>query len=104
MAKRKLSEAQRGAIRKEISELLRNGKTQAETLRLVAKKYDITTVTARWYLNSLKSPPSSSAKKAAAAKPKAVPARKAPKAAGRKSKPAPARKAPKAAVHRNGNG
>jgi len=54
MAKRKLSESQREAIRKELKELLRTAKTKAEALRVVAKKYGITTITARWYAKTLK--------------------------------------------------
>jgi hypothetical protein len=56
MAKRKLSESQRVSIRKELGALLRTSKTKAEALRTVAKKYGITTITARWYAKSLKGP------------------------------------------------
>ena len=53
MAKRKLSQSQRAAIRKELAALLRTAKTKAEALRAVAKKYGITTITARWYAKTL---------------------------------------------------
>lgn len=54
MAKRKLTAPQRLAIRKDLAELLRKGKSKAETLSTVAKKYGVTTVTARWYLKTTK--------------------------------------------------
>src|SRR5436190_11874597 len=75
MAKRKLSESQRASIRKELAVLLRTSKTKAEALRAVAKKYGITTITARWYATSLKGQPAPAAKPAKAAAPKAPAAR-----------------------------
>jgi len=80
MAKRKLSEPQRASIRKEISELLRAGKSKADTLRAVAKKYGITTITARWYLKSLKTAASSNGSKPSPVKTKRPSAHKAKKA------------------------
>lgn len=88
MAKRKLSPSQRAAIRKELAELLKTAKTQAEALRTVAKKYNITTITARWYAKSLKGA--------------ARPGGKAAKAGATGKAPA-ARRAPKASVQRNGH-
>jgi len=60
MAKRKLSPEQRITIRKEIRQYLAQKNTPAEVQRLVAKKYGITTITARWYLKSVRGPQSSS--------------------------------------------
>lgn len=70
MPKRKLSETQRGAIRKDIGNLLKAGKSIAETLRTVAKQFGVTTVTARWYLKSLKSSPTIASSKAQSKKAK----------------------------------
>lgn len=53
MAKRKLSELQRASLRKELSSSIKAGAKTADVLRAVAKKYGISTITARWYLNSL---------------------------------------------------
>jgi hypothetical protein len=82
MAKRKLSQSQRASIRKELAALLRTAKTKADALRAVAKKYGITTITARWYAKSLKGAASPTAKPAKAVAPKsqARVARKAPSA------------------------
>src|SRR5436189_4001281 len=90
MAKRKLSESQRASIRKELAALLRTSKTKAEALRAVAKKYGITTITARWYAKSLKGPAAPAAKpaKAAATKPKTPAAPKAPAARNGTAAPA----------------
>jgi hypothetical protein len=54
MAKRKLSPQQRLAIRKVIEQGLAQKRKISEILRGVAEKYEITTVTARWYLKSLR--------------------------------------------------
>ena len=70
MAKRKLSESQRAAIRKELAELLRSSETKAAALQTVAKKYGITTITARWYAKTLKGVPTRAAKRAKAPAPK----------------------------------
>ncbi len=88
MAKRKLSESQRASIRKELAELLKKAKNQAEALRIVAKKYRITTITARWYAKSLKG--------------SALPGAKAAKAPVNSKAPV-ARRAPKASAERNGH-
>jgi hypothetical protein len=56
MAKRKLSPQQRETIRKEIRLSLNQKKKQADILRAVAKKYGITTITARWYYKSIVRP------------------------------------------------
>ena len=89
MAKRKLSESQRASIRKELAVLLRTAKTKADALRTVAKKYKITTITARWYAKTLKGV--------------VAPAAKLAKAAGSKAKAPAPRPAPKAAAPRNGH-
>jgi hypothetical protein len=65
MAKRKLSLEQRQTIRKEIRLFLTQKKRQADILRAVAKKYGITTITARWYYKSLVSPRKASTPKKA---------------------------------------
>jgi len=90
MAKRKLSESQRASISKELGALLRTSKTKAEALRAVAKKYGITTITARWYAKSLKGPaaPATKPAKAAATKPQAKQAPKAPAARNGTAAPA----------------
>src|SRR5579862_929834 len=67
MAKRKLSEAQRATIRQDLSKLLRTVKIKAEAFRTVAKKYGITTITARWYAKTLKGAPAPTKAKAAKA-------------------------------------
>lgn len=93
MAKRKLSESQRKAIRLELATLLRTAKTKAEAFRTVAKKYGITTITARWYAKSLKGAP------AKAKAPKAA----APAPAAKKPAPAAPAKARASAAARNGH-
>lgn len=65
MAKRKLSDSQRASIRKELVTLLRTAETKAEAFRAVAKKYGITTITARWYAKTLKGAPAPLARPAA---------------------------------------
>jgi len=62
--------------------LLRTSKTKAEALRAVAKKYGITTITARWYAKSLKGAAAPAAKPAKAAAPKAPAARNGTSAPG----------------------
>jgi hypothetical protein len=92
MAKRKLSESQRASIRTELASLLRTAKTKAEAFRSVAKKYGITTITARWYSKTLKGAPKPAKAKAAKAAP-----------AARKAAAAPAKPRGRAAA-RNGHG
>jgi hypothetical protein len=53
MAKRKLSPEQRIALRAELKKSIGGEQKTADVLRAVAKKYGITTITARWYLNSV---------------------------------------------------
>ncbi|HYF01545.1 MAG TPA: hypothetical protein VEJ18_21665 [Planctomycetota bacterium] len=53
MAKRKLSSEQRTELRQEMSKALAAGQKPADILNETAKKYGITTITARWYLKSL---------------------------------------------------
>jgi hypothetical protein len=67
MAKRKLSPEQRITIRKEIRKYLSQKKKPADIQRVVAKKYGITTITARWYLKSVRSPQVSSSGRASSA-------------------------------------
>jgi hypothetical protein len=52
MAKRKLSVAQRAALRKAIRKQLAAGTPQAEVLRSMAGKYSVSPETVRWYLKS----------------------------------------------------
>jgi hypothetical protein len=56
MAKRKLSPQQRITIRKEIRQLIGQKKKQADILRVIAEKYGITTITARWYYKGIVQP------------------------------------------------
>ncbi|HEX7896799.1 MAG TPA: hypothetical protein VF950_03515 [Planctomycetota bacterium] len=53
MAKRKLSSEQRAELRAELKKAIGSGQKTADVLRDVAKKYGITTITARWYLKSI---------------------------------------------------
>ena len=53
MAKRKLSEKDRAALRRMLKRGLAKRIPQSELLKGVAKKYGISTETARWYLKSL---------------------------------------------------
>lgn len=53
MAKRKLSSEQRVELREEMKKAVEAGQKPAEILDATAKKYGITTITARWYLKSL---------------------------------------------------
>ena len=68
MAKRKLSPEQRVTVRKEIRQYLGQKKKPSEIQKLVAKKYGITTITARWYLKSVKGPQVSAAGRSTAPK------------------------------------
>jgi hypothetical protein len=54
MARKKLSESQRKAIRKEILKRLAAGQSRSSIGRLLARKYSVSTVTIRWYVKSLK--------------------------------------------------
>ena len=56
MAKRKLSLKQRQTIRQDIRKGLGEKKKQSELLKAMAKKYGISTITARWYLKSVVNP------------------------------------------------
>ena len=56
MARKKLSDAQRVAIRKDILKRLGAGASRTATGRELARKYGVTTVTIRWYIKSLKGP------------------------------------------------
>lgn len=53
MAKRKLSSEQRTKLRAELAAGVKAGTRTPELLETIAKKYGITTITARWYLKSL---------------------------------------------------
>jgi hypothetical protein len=53
MAKRKLSSDQRAELRVELKKAIGGERKTADVLRDVAKKYGITTITARWYLKSI---------------------------------------------------
>ena len=53
MAKRKLSSEQRAQLRVELKKAIGGERKTADVLRDVAKKYGITTITARWYLKSI---------------------------------------------------
>lgn len=53
MAKRKLSSEQRAELRADLKKAVGAGQKTADVLRDVAKKYGITTITARWYLKSI---------------------------------------------------
>lgn len=53
MAKRKLSESQRGTLRTALAKGLKAGRKVAELVKEAAEKYGITTITARYYLASI---------------------------------------------------
>lgn len=53
MAKRKLSPDQRMSLREDLKKALADKRKPAEILKATAEKYGISTITARWYLNSL---------------------------------------------------
>jgi hypothetical protein len=57
MAKRKLSSEQRAELRADLKKGVTGGQKVADLLRDVAKKYGITTITARWYLKSIDGAP-----------------------------------------------
>jgi hypothetical protein len=57
MAKRKLSSEQRVSLREDLKKGIAAKKKVADLLREVAKKYGITTITARWYLKSIDGAP-----------------------------------------------
>jgi hypothetical protein len=54
MARKKLSDAQRVAVRKEIAKRLGAGESRSSVGRLLARKYGVSTVTIRWYIKSLR--------------------------------------------------
>lgn len=53
MARKKLSDAQRAAIRKEIQRRLAAGASRTSVGRELSKKYGVSTVTIRWYVKSV---------------------------------------------------
>jgi hypothetical protein len=57
MAKRKLSSDQRAQLRADLKKGVAGGQKIADLLRDVAKRYGITTITARWYLKSIDGAP-----------------------------------------------
>lgn len=54
MARKKLSGAQRAAVKKEILKKLAAGASRSSVGRQLSKKYGVSTVTIRWYIKSLK--------------------------------------------------
>lgn len=56
MARKKLSDAQRVAIRKEILRRLGAGASRTSVARELGRKYRVSTVTIRWYIKALKGP------------------------------------------------
>ena len=54
MARKKLSDAQRAAIKKEIQKKLKAGESRTSVGRQLSKKYGVSTVTIRWYVKNLK--------------------------------------------------
>ena len=54
MARKKLSESQRTAIRKEILKRLAAGASRTSVSRDLSKRYRVSTVTIRWYIKTLK--------------------------------------------------
>ena len=54
MARKKLSDAQRAAIKKEILKKLKAGESRTSVGRQLSKKYGVSTVTIRWYVKNLK--------------------------------------------------
>ena len=59
MARKKLSDAQRAAIKKEILRRLTAGESRTSVGRQLSKKYGVSTVTIRWYVKTLKGRPPS---------------------------------------------
>lgn len=57
MARKKLTEAQRVAIKKEILKKLSSGESRTSVGRQLSRKYGVSTVTIRWYIKSLKGTP-----------------------------------------------
>lgn len=54
MARKKLNDAQRAAIKKEILKKLAAGDSRTSVGRQLSKKYGVSTVTIRWYIKTLK--------------------------------------------------
>lgn len=54
MARKKLSDSQRVAVRKEIQKRLDAGASRSSVGRELARKYGVSTVTIRWYIKSLR--------------------------------------------------
>src|SRR5262245_51904762 len=57
MARKKLSDAQRAAIKKEILKKLSAGASRTSVGRELSRKYGVSTVTIRWYIKTLKGGP-----------------------------------------------
>lgn len=71
MAKRKLSAEQRRELRAELKKALDAGKPTPEILKETSAKYGISTITARWYLSSLREgKPSNGSSKARRGRPR----------------------------------
>ena len=64
MAKRKLDDSQRAAIRKEISAKLSAGVHQSDVLQSIAKRYSISSESVRWYLKDVRKGRRSGSRKA----------------------------------------
>ena len=66
MARKKLSDAQRAAIKKEILKKLKAGESRTSVGRQLSKKYGVSTVTIRWYVKNLKGKAAAPAARASA--------------------------------------
>ena len=62
MARKKLTDAQRVAIKKEILKKLSAGASRTSVGRELSRKYGVSTVTIRWYVKSLKGTPAPAAR------------------------------------------
>jgi hypothetical protein len=62
MARKKLSDAQRVALKKEILKRLSSGDSRTSIGRQLSRKYGVSTVTIRWYVRSLKGTPAPAAR------------------------------------------
>ena len=56
MARKKLSDSQRAAVRREIQRRLSAGASRTSVGRDLSKKYGVSTVTIRWYIKSIHAP------------------------------------------------
>jgi len=61
MARKKLTDAQRAAIKKEIQKRLSAGESRTSVGKQLSRKYGVSTVTIRWYVKTLKGGPAPSA-------------------------------------------